>query len=201
MLRRQLQSRPASFEAVTPHQRRLLMTLLQRPDGMLSLLQQPAGFQSYAPASGAIFGILKQMKEEFETNLESSRKDEASASSSFGSLKAAKEEEIKAAGDKAFNKEAEAADALQKNAEAKEDLTNTKTALEADTGFLADLQKQCAVTDDDWEARSKMRQDKIAAVSETISMLTDDDARDLFSSSLGFIQLHAQAQRESGQRE
>merc|ERR1719159_473200 len=137
------------------------------------------------------------MKETFQTNLESSRKDEAAASSSFSSLKAAKNEEIKAAGDKAFNKENEAADALQKNAQAKEDLTNTQAALEADTGFLADLQKQCAITDEDWEARSKMRQDEIAAVSDTIAMLTDDDARDLFSDSLGFIQLRAQAQRDS----
>merc|ERR1719262_1705185 len=120
MLRRQLQSRPASFEAVTPHQRRLLMTLLQRPDGMLSLLQQPAGFQSYAPASGEIFGILKQMKESFETNLESSRKDETSAAASFDSLKAAKTEEITAANDKAFNKAAEAAEALKKNAKTEE---------------------------------------------------------------------------------
>merc|ERR1719421_2514813 len=134
MLRRQLKARPGLLaDAVAPHQRQTLMNVLQRPDGMLSLLQQPAGVQSYAPASGEIFGILKQMKESFETNLESSRKDEASAAESFGSLKAAKTEEIKAANDKAFNKAAEAAEALKKNAEAKEDLTNTQAALEADT--------------------------------------------------------------------
>merc|ERR1719443_2063006 len=38
---------------------------------------QPAGAgESYAPASGQILGILKQMKEEFETNLASSQKEE-----------------------------------------------------------------------------------------------------------------------------
>ena len=36
---------------------------------LTAFVQQPAGFQSYAPQSGAIFGILKQMKETFETNL------------------------------------------------------------------------------------------------------------------------------------
>merc|ERR1719262_1690886 len=197
MLRRQLQSRPALLSATAPHQRRMLMTVLQRPDGMLSLLQQPAGFQSYAPASGEIFGILKQMKESMETNLESSRKDEAQSAESFSGLKSAKEAEIKAAGEKIFNKEAENAEAVKKNAESKEELTNTRAALESDTAFLASLKKQCAVTDEDWEARTKMRSDEIAAVSDTIAMLESDDARDLMSKSLGLMQVRAQVLREA----
>merc|ERR1719428_1388613 len=168
---------------------------------MVSLMQVNSGFQSYAPASGEIFGILKQMKESFETNLESSKKDEAEAAASFASLKSAKEAEIKAAQDKVFNKENENAEAIKKNAESKEDLTSTRAALEADTAFLASLKKQCAVTDEDWEARTKMRQEEIAAVSETISMLTDDDARDLMSKSLGLVQIRARTRRESLQHE
>merc|ERR550514_1339531 len=199
MLRRHLQTKPALLsETMAPHQRQVLMTLLQRPDGMLSLMQQPAGFQSYA--SGEIFGIINQMKETFETNLESSRKDEAESSKSFDSLKAAKSAEIKAAQDKVFNKEEESAEALKKNEEAKETLSNMRAALEADTNFLAGLKKTCAVTDEDWEARSKMRADEIAAVSDTIAMLTGDDARDLMSKSLGFVQLRAQSQRNAVQR-
>merc|ERR1719478_1525450 len=192
MLRRHLQTKPALLaETMAPH---------QRPDGMLSLMQQPAGFQSYAPASGEISGIINQMKETFETNLESSRKDETESAKSFESLKAAKSAEIKAAQDKVFNKEEESAEALKKNEEAKETLSNMRAALEADTNFLAGLKKTCAVTDEDWEARSKVRADEIAAVSDTIAMLTGDDARDLFSDSLGFVQLRAQSQRNAVQR-
>jgi DNA repair exonuclease SbcCD ATPase subunit len=115
-------------------------------------------------------------------------------------LKAAKSAEIKAAQDKVFNKEEESAEALKKNEEAKETLSNMRAALEADTNFLAGLKKTCAVTDEDWEARSKMRADEIAAVSDTIAMLTGDDARDLMSKSLGFVQLRAQSQRNAVQR-
>merc|ERR1719191_1162156 len=176
------------------------MNLLQRPDGMLSLLEQPAGFQSYAPASGEIFGILKQMKESMKTNLESSRKDESESAASYSGLKSAKEAEIKAAGEKVFNKEAENAEAVKKNAESKEELVATRAALEADTEFLASLKKQCAVTDEDWEARTKMRSDEIAAVSDTIAMLESDDARDLMSKSLGLIQVRAQVLREASVR-
>merc|ERR1719321_2434416 len=156
MLRLKMKTHPELMRrAVPPHQRRVLMTLLQKPEGMLSLIQAPAGFQSYAPASGEIFGILKQMKESFETNLESSRKDESESASSFTSLESAKQAEIKAAGEKVFNKEAENAEAVKKNAESKEQLAATRAALAADTTFLASLKKQCAVTDEDWEARTK----------------------------------------------
>merc|ERR1719231_1520591 len=116
---------------------------------MLSLLQETNGALAYAPASGEIFGILKQMKESFETNLEGSRKDEAESAKSFGELKSAKQMEIKAASEKAFNKEAEAAVALKKNAEAKEGLENTRKALAADTDFLATLKQKCATMDED----------------------------------------------------
>merc|ERR1719375_3105512 len=167
---------------------------------MLSLLQESQGAPAYAPASGEIFGILKQMKESFETNLEGSRKDEAESAKSYTELKGAKEMEIKAATEKAFNKEAEAAVALKKNAEAKEGLENTRKALEADTAFLASLKQKCATMDEDWEARSKMRGEEIAAVSDTIAFLTEDDAKDLFSKSLGLLQLHAQSQRNAAQR-
>merc|ERR1719420_1899043 len=200
MLRRHLKQDSSVFATVAPHQRNLIVKLLQRPDGMLSLLEQPAGFQSYAPASGEIFGILKQMKESFETNLEQSRKDEAEGASSYSALKSAKEAEIKAAGEKVFNKEAENAEAVKKNAESKEQLVATRAALEADTTFLASLKKQCAVTDEDWEARTKMRSDEIAAVSDTIAMLESDDARDLMSKSLGLIQVRAQVLREASVR-
>merc|ERR1719191_558744 len=176
------------------------MNLLQRPDGMLSLLQETQGAPAYAPASGEIFGILKQMKESMKTNLESSRKDEAQSAESFSGLKSAKEAEIKAAGEKIFNKEAENAEAVKKNAESKEELTNTRAALESDTAFLASLKKQCAVTDEDWEARTKMRSDEIAAVSDTIAMLESDDARDLMSKSLGLVQLRSKVQQEAAVR-
>merc|ERR1719409_1855431 len=84
MLRRHMKENTALFAgAVAPHQKQVLMNLLQRPDGMLSLLQESQGAPAYAPASGEIFGILKQMKESFETNLEGSRKDEAEGAKSY----------------------------------------------------------------------------------------------------------------------
>merc|ERR1719310_1545709 len=73
--------RTAVMQAVAPHMRMTVKQLLSTPRNAISLLQQPApgGSSSYEPQSGAIFGILKQMKEEFETNMEEGKKNEADA--------------------------------------------------------------------------------------------------------------------------
>merc|ERR1719201_1351706 len=55
---------------------------------------EPTFKQSYQPQSGAIFGILTQMKETFETNLANAQKDEATNLKAYEELKAAKEKEI-----------------------------------------------------------------------------------------------------------
>merc|ERR1719506_1188736 len=53
--------------------------------------------QGYAPASGEILGILKQMKDEMEKDHEELKGDEASALTSYEELMAAKEKEIASA--------------------------------------------------------------------------------------------------------
>jgi hypothetical protein len=193
-------SHAAVKAAVAPHQRHLITELLQRPDGMVSLLQQPVAASSYAPASGEIFGMLKQMKESFEGNLESSRASEATAAKAFAQLKSAKQEELDAAAKKAFNDEVDLGKTKESNAAAKGDLKNTEAALESDTNFLADLRSKCTTMDEDWAARSKMRQEEIAAVADTIAMLTSDDAADQFSKTLGLLQVRAESHKSASTR-
>ena len=51
-----------------------------------SFIEQAPHLQKYAPQSGEIFGILKTMKETYETNLAKTRADEASAQKMFDEL-------------------------------------------------------------------------------------------------------------------
>merc|ERR1719152_305851 len=86
----------------------------EQQDGITAFLQAPGDIslaykESYAPQSGAIFGILKQMKESFETNLASSQKEEMQAQAAYEDLKAAKESEIKAGQELLETKEQEPA--------------------------------------------------------------------------------------------
>merc|ERR1719353_1686258 len=106
------------------HAHMLKFVSKEQQDGITAFLQgggESADFkESYAPQSGAIFGILKQMKESFETNLANSQKEEMQAQAAYQDLKAAKESEIKAGTELLETKEQELADTDQKKAEYEE---------------------------------------------------------------------------------
>merc|ERR1719393_668903 len=88
-----------------------------------------AGAKSYNSRSGAIFGILQQMMEEFGKDLSNAQKEELRAMISFQNLKSAKQQEIDAATKLLNQKSEELAKATQDDAQAKEDLEDTKTQL------------------------------------------------------------------------
>merc|ERR1719201_2061142 len=59
-----------------------LRSFLHNAESASSFLAIP-GMQSYAPQSGQIFGILNQMKEDFEVNLSEAQKSEAKAKAEY----------------------------------------------------------------------------------------------------------------------
>jgi hypothetical protein len=138
---------------------------------------------------GEIMGVLKQMKTEFESNLADMQGEESKSGTQFAELKEAKTSEI-LAGEKMIKQQTALLGKTKVQlAEAKEDLEDTTGAMEADQAFLVDLKERCSVSDKDWEERSKTRALEIAAVGETIKILTDDDAHDLLDGTLSFLQL------------
>merc|ERR1719195_1451508 len=66
----------------------------------------------------------------------------------------------------------------------KEDVDDTAAALGADKKFLAELEKGCATKTKEWEERSKTRAEELVALTDTIKVLNDDDALDLFKKTL-----------------
>jgi len=144
--------------------------------------------QQKTPASGEIFGVLKQMKESFETNLKGSQEEEATAEKEYASLKEAKTKEIAAANGQIQSKQGELGDTDEENARSQQDLKDTETRLEADIAFLGDLKDKCAVADSEYAARVKVRTEEIKAVSDTTAMLTSEEANDAFTKSMTFIQ-------------
>merc|ERR1719399_1724304 len=65
-----------------------------------------------------------------------------------------------------------------------EDLDDTFKSLEEDKKFLADLKKNSATKEEDWAIRSKTRSEELLALAETIKILNDDDALELFKKTL-----------------
>merc|ERR1719189_1596411 len=66
----------------------------------------------------------------------------------------------------------------------KEDLSDTERAYMEDKKFLADLDKNCATKTAEYEVVVRTRADELAALAETIKVLNDDDALDLFKKTL-----------------
>eukprot|EP00397_Hematodinium_sp_SG-2012_P017423 GEMP01017815.1.p1 GENE.GEMP01017815.1~~GEMP01017815.1.p1 ORF type:complete len:664 (+),score=204.81 GEMP01017815.1:243-2234(+) len=167
-------------ESVTPSERRALNDFMQAP-----------GYQSYNSQSGQIFGILKNMRENFQQNLSEAQKEEQQRQSFFEELKASKEEEIAAGNAQIDKKTQQKADADNDNSEAKQQLEDTRNSLSADEQFLMNLKEKCAMTDKEWERRQKTRQEEIAAVGKALEILSKDDAHDTFTKTFNasFLQM------------
>jgi hypothetical protein len=175
-----MQKHAPLLEGVLTHsERKVANAFIQAPQDYFDA--EPTFKQSYAPQSGEIFGILKQMKETFETNLSASQKEEMANQKAYEDLKAAKEEEIAAGQAQIDSKTQELADTDEKLAQSKQDVEDTKASLSADEQFLMMLKEKCQMTDKEWEERQKTRSLEMEAVSKALAILSSDDSHDLFT--------------------
>jgi len=195
-LQQQMQRHSSLLKGIiSPSQKRKIAAFIQAPQDYFDA--KPTFKQSYAPQSGEIYGILTQMLETFEANLSQSQKEEMENQKAYEDLKAAKEAEIAAGQEQIDKKTAELADTDEKNAQAKEDLEDTKKSLSADEQFLMMLKEKCAMTDKEWEERQKTRQLEMEAVSKALAVLSGDDAHDLFTRTFNpaFVQVAVTSKR------
>jgi len=198
-LQHEMQTHASLFEGVLSRaQRKAVSAFVQAPQDYFDAT--PTFKQSYAPQSGQIFGILKQMKETFESNLSASQKEEMANQKSYEDVKAAKEEEIAAGQAQIDTKTQELADTDEKLAQSKQDIEDTRNSLSADEQFLMMLKEKCQMTDQEWEERQKTRQLEMAAVSKALAILSGDDAHDLFTRTFNPALLQKEGLEQSKRR-
>merc|ERR1719191_1422869 len=179
-----------------------LRSFLHNAESASSFLAIP-GMQSYAPQSGQIFGILNQMKEDFEVNLSEAQKTEAKAKAEYDTLKAAKEDEIATGRKLIVSIDASIAETQEKYAQEAKQLEDTEEQLAMDTEFLKNLKEKCATMDADYDKRVKDRLTEIDAVSDTIAILNSDESFEAFDKMVApvFLQTDSSAsQQERRQR-
>jgi hypothetical protein len=158
---------------------------LEQESSPTGLSGRTAGAKSYNSASGQIVGILNAMADEMTRDLSAAQKNEFKALVDFQNLRAAKLAEIEATEKQKELTETALADLLDRAAKSFEDLEAMKEAKAADEKFVAEMAKNCQIVDQEYQARSKVRNAEIVALSETIEILTGDDARELFARSVG----------------
>lgn len=187
-----------SSGALSSGKLQVLKEWLQGTQSATSFLGIP-GFQSYAPRSGQIFGILKQLQEDFEANLSAEQQTERKAQQDFDTLKAAKEEEIASGKKLVAQLDEEIADLGEKAAQAAQEFEDVEAQLALDKEFLANLKRKCAQTDEEFAARTKSRLEELAAVDDTIAILNSDDAFDAFGKTVNtaFLQRAAMVAGEA----
>merc|ERR550514_2643420 len=139
---------------------------------------------SYAPASGQIVGILKQMTDTMQKDLADATAQEEAAIKDFQGLMAAKTKEINALTKEIETKIAQVGELGVQLVTEKEDLDDTSKSLMEDEQFLKDLEKDCETKDEEWAARQKIRAEEVLAIADTIKILNDDDALELFKKTL-----------------
>merc|ERR1719214_260839 len=148
--------------------------------------------QGYAPASGEIVGILKQLGDTMNKDLKELIAQEEAAKKAYEELMAAKQKEVDAAIAAIESKIKRIGELGIEIVNLKEDLDDTSAAFMEDQKFLADLKKNCGSKEKEWAERQKTRQDELVAIADTIKILNDDDALELFKKTAGASLLQVQ---------
>jgi chromosome segregation ATPase len=164
--------------------------MLAKPDmldadrqDVLSFLSASQG-SGYVPKSAEIVGILKQMEDEMQAGFAEAKAAELEAIRIYKEMMAAKKKEVAALQKSIEEKLQRVADLGVEVAQMKNDLGDTEEALMEDKAFLADLERNCEKKKAEWDERVKTRALELAALADTIKILNDDDALELFKKTL-----------------
>jgi len=160
-----------------------------------------SGSQAYAPQSGQIAGILKELHDTMDKSLADATAAEKDSIKSYEGLMAAKTKEVEALTRSIEEKMVRLGETQVSIVEMKEDLDDTSRALLTDKKFLADLDKNCALKTKEHEENTKLRSQELLALADTINILNNDDALELFkktlpSASASFMQVSTNNQRQ-----
>merc|ERR1719272_1697510 len=134
------------------------------------------------------------MHDEMAANAAEEKAAEGAAIKAFDALVAAKTKEVNALTKAIEKKLTRVGELSVEIVQMKNDLGDTAEALAEDKKFLADMEKNCAKKEAEWEEIVKTRNEELLALAETIKVLNDDDSLELFKKTLpgasaSFVQL------------
>jgi len=140
--------------------------------------------EDYAPQSGQIVGILKTMEEEMDKALADATTAENEAVKSYDALIKAKTKEVDALTAQIEEEQTRIGNLGVEIAGMENDIEDTKQSMEEDTKFVRELAVNCEKKKKEWDEICALRQQERLALAETIKILNDDDALELFKKTL-----------------
>jgi len=139
-----------------------------------------AGDSEYGPADNEIIGILQGLKDQVLEDIDNLNKTESADIVAYDGLMAAKQEELEPIQAMVEEKMMRVGKIPVEIVEMKNDLGDTGEQVVEDKKFLADLGKNCETKQKFFDENVRMRGQEIEALADTIKVLNDDDALELF---------------------
>jgi len=140
--------------------------------------------EDYAPQSGQIVGILKQMEEEMDKALADATTAENEAVKSYDALIEAKTKEVDALTAQIEEEQTRIGNLGVEIAGMENDIEDTKQSMDEDRKFVKELAVNCEKKKKEWGEICALRQQERLALADTIKILNDDDALELFKKTL-----------------
>merc|ERR1719162_121552 len=140
--------------------------------------------QKYVPQSGEIVGILKTLHDEMSGGRADATADENGSIQNFEALMAAKKKEVATLQKQIEEEMTRVGELSVKVSGEQNDLEDTRESLAEDEKFKRDLEASCDTKTTDWELIKKTRSEEILTLAETIKILNDDEALDIFKQTL-----------------
>jgi peptidoglycan hydrolase CwlO-like protein len=169
------------------------MQFYGHPKGSLAQVKNPFG--DYAPASGAIQGMLKGMYDSMTSDLESKNADQAIKQKQFEELTATKNAELATLKATLEKKKETLGEDTKTMTDSEVERDETQAQLKADEKFFEETKSACKAKADDWAERSRLRTEELAGINKAIEILTSDEAQATFGRATSMLLQSSQTQK------
>jgi len=148
-------------------------------------LNRKATFKmKYKERSTKIQATLKKLLQTFQSNLDDATAKEADSKKSYDKLQGTKQGQLDKAETSLTKMEKEMGAKGMSKADAEKEVSDLETQVKNDIKFISDTRTSMATKTTEWKARSQLRAGESAAISQAVSILSSDDAKDNFKKSL-----------------
>jgi len=159
-------------------------------------LNRKATFKmSYKARSGKIQEVLAKIHQTFKTNLKDAQDKEKDSVASYDKLSKAKQGQLDTAQSALTKQESENGARGMSKQNAKDEVASLTKQVADDGKFIKDTTQALEDKKGEWKKRSTLRSAELAAISKAISILYNDDSRDLMKKSFasqGFLFLQTE---------
>mmetsp|Transcript_98940 Transcript_98940/g.175288 ORF Transcript_98940/g.175288 Transcript_98940/m.175288 type:complete len:716 (-) Transcript_98940:121-2268(-) len=158
-------------------------------------------FGDYAPRSTRIFGILSQLKEDFEAELGTATKEEAEKEKQFQEMMATKAKEAATLQKTLEIQQVSSSSKAATLAEDKSMRDTTEEDVAADEAFFTKSKATCKAKAEAWAERTGLRTEELQGIGKAIAILTSDEATKIFEGSISTLFLQVRSEHELDPRE